>query len=181
MVAVAQHHGVDILAVARVDHGRVVVGCLRLSPAVEGLIDHQHADRVAGIEESPCRGVVRGADQVKAGRLHLPHLADLCGIEGHRPQHTVVVMHAGTVDQHLPAVEHKAIFSIERERADTELHRFLVDHLSFLLQSDNGLVEIGIVGRPQMGLVDGEAHAAEGRPAAGKSAVLLLEYPLHLF
>ena len=49
-----------------------------------------------------------GADEVEAGVLHLADLADLGGIEGHRPEDAVVVMHTGTVEWRYLAVEHKA-------------------------------------------------------------------------
>ena len=61
-----------------------------------------------------------GADKVESSLLHLPHLADFCIVESHCAQHTVIVVNASTVDEHLLAVEHEAILSIERERADAK-------------------------------------------------------------
>ena len=99
----------DILAVAGVDERGVVVGCLRLPPAVEGLIDDEHADGVAGVEEGAGGGIMGGADEVEAGVLHQADLADLGGIEGHSPEDAVVVMDTGAVDEQRHIVELKAI------------------------------------------------------------------------
>ena len=125
MVAVAQHHSTDVLTETGVDDGRIVIRILLCTPAIESLVDDQHAQRVAGVEEGTCGGIMTGADEVEARLLHLTHLADFRIVEGHRTQHTVVMMYAGTVDEHLLTVEHEAPFSIERERADAEFSRKL--------------------------------------------------------
>ena len=96
------------------------MGILLRAPTVESLVDDQHTQRVAGIEEGPRGGVVRGTDEVEASLLHQPHLADLSIVEGHRPKDAVVVMHAGSVDKQRLAIEHETLLSIERKGANAE-------------------------------------------------------------
>ena len=58
MVAVAQHHGGNILLIARVDQQVVVVGSLLSVPTVESLVDDHHAKAVAGSIEGCRLGIV---------------------------------------------------------------------------------------------------------------------------
>ena len=74
-----------------------------------------------------------GADQVKTSLFHLPDLSYLSRIEGHSPEHAIVVMHTGTIDQQRFPVEHKATLGIIRERADAETRTVLVDDNARLL------------------------------------------------
>ena len=150
VVAVAQHHGVDVLAVAGVDHGGIVVFQLCRAPPVEGLANDEHAQRVAGIEKCPRGGVVAGADEVEARLLHLLHLAYFGGIEGHGSQHAVVVVHAGAVEEHGLTVEHEAPLGVEREGADAVLRRLPADDVAAFLQLHGRFVAGGMVGRPQL-------------------------------
>ena len=126
MVAVALYHRPQVFLIARVDESRVVVWILLSAPAVECLSDDKHAERVAGIEEGTCGGIVRRADKAEACLLHLSHLTYLRIVECHCPEDTVVVMHAGTIDKHRAAIEHKAVLSIEGECADAIAYGLLV-------------------------------------------------------
>ena len=96
--------------------------------AVESLVDDEHTYRVAGIEEGAGGGVVRGADEVETGFLHLPYLTDLGGIEGHGTEHAVIVMHAGAIDEKRLVVEQEAFLGIERERADAEVNSVMSNY-----------------------------------------------------
>ena len=89
---------------------------------------------------------MRGTNQIEASLLHEFHLADFCIVESHRSDDTVVVMHAGTIDEHLFAVEHEALLGIERERTDAVADGALVEYLLVLLEGNGGLVELGSVG-----------------------------------
>ena len=89
---------------------------------------------------------MRGTNQIEACLLHEFHLTDLSIVESHRSDDTVVVMHAGTIDEHLFAVEHEALLGIERERTDAVADGALVEHLLVLLEGNGGLVELGSVG-----------------------------------
>ena len=60
-----------------------------------------------------------GADEVEPRLLHLAHLADLCIVEGHGTQHTVVVVYAGTVDKQGLAIKHKTLFGRILNGADS--------------------------------------------------------------
>ena len=148
VVAVAQHHCMDVLAEAGVDDGRIVIGILLCAPAIEGLVNNEHAYRVAGIEESSRGGIVRGADEVEARLLHLAYLTDLSCIKGHSAKHTVIVVDAGAIDEHLLSVEHETILGIERERADAIFCSCVVDDVASLLQFHFRLIERRIFGRP---------------------------------
>ena len=49
MIAVAQHHGMDVLSEAGVNNGRIIERILLRAPAIKRLVDNQHTYRVAGI------------------------------------------------------------------------------------------------------------------------------------
>ena len=153
VVAITQHHGVDILTIAGVDEGGVVVGILLCAPAVESLVDDKHAYRVAGIEEGSGGGVVGCTDEVEACFLHQPDLADLCRIEGHGSQQTVVVMHTATIQEHGFAVEHETTFRIKRVRADAIVGSLLADGLACLPKFCLHLVAMRIIRRPEMRII----------------------------
>ena len=119
MVAVALHHSLYVLAITRVDERRVIVGSLLCTPAVEGLVDDQHTDGVAGVEEGTRRRIMAGADEVETSLLHQLHFADFSSIEGHCPQHAVVVMHTGSINQNRFAVKHKSLLGRILDSANT--------------------------------------------------------------
>ena len=119
VIPVAHHHRMNVLAIAGVNHRRIVVLQLRSTPSVESLAYDEHAQGVASVEESPCSGVVTGSDEVEASLLHQPDFTYFRSVESHRSQYAVVVMHAGSVEEQRLPVEHKSLFSIERERANT--------------------------------------------------------------
>ena len=118
---------------AGVDDGRIVVWILLRAPAIEGLVNDEHAYRVAGVEEGARRGIMAGADEVEPRLLHLANLANLGIVEGHCSQHTVVVVYASTIDEYFLSVEHKTVFGIERERTDAVLFHCIVDGRAILL------------------------------------------------
>ena len=90
-----------------------------------------------------------GTYQVETSLLHLAHLAYFGSIKGHSTQHTIVVMHAGTTYEHLLAVEHETILSIERERADTIFSRMLL-----ATKLHTCLIQIWRLGRPKLGIIN---------------------------
>ena len=87
-----------------------------------------------------------GTNQVEACLLHLAHLADFGIVEGTGSQHTVVVVYAGTVDEHFLAIEHEAILGIERERADAVFRCCVVDDVACFLQFYFRLIECRSLG-----------------------------------
>ena len=118
VVAVALHHRLNILLVARVDESGIVVRVFRRTPAVKSLIDNQHTQRVTGIKESTTRRIMSRTNKIKACVLHLPHLTDLCRIKSHGTQHTVIMMQAGSINQQWLAVKHKTPLSGKVDSAD---------------------------------------------------------------
>ena len=137
----------------------IMEGILLCAPAVEGFVYDEHAYRIAGIKESAGGRIVRGANQVEAGLLHLAHLADFCIVEGTGSQHAIVVVYASTIDEYFLSVEHKTVFGIERERADAVLCRCIVDGRAILLQFHLSLVERWTLWRPQLWIPDEKSRA----------------------
>ena len=109
--------------------------------------------RVAGIEEGSGGGVVGCTDEVEACLLHQPDLADLCCIEGHGTQQTVIVMHTAAIQEHGFAVEHETMIRIKREGADAIVGSLLTDGLASLPEFCLHLVAIRIIGRPEMRII----------------------------
>ncbi len=146
MVPVAQYHALKV-ALPPVGKGyMVVVGSLAFPPAVEGLVDHEHAQSVAGIQEGRRGRVVGAADGVIAIGLVKLNLALLSPVVGCGAQDAVVVMHAAAAELGLLPVEEEAVGGAELDRADAEWRHCGVDNRA--IDEDVGLdpVEIGRVG-----------------------------------
>jgi hypothetical protein len=80
MVAIAQEHALEV-AFPPVVEGDVVIGdVLAVSPAVERLVDDEHSDPVACVEERRSRRVVRTPNGVEAVRLQQLNLSLLGAI-----------------------------------------------------------------------------------------------------
>ena len=84
------------------------------------------------------------------------------------------MVYAGAIDEHLLAIEHEAVLRIIREGADAELHMSFIDDLPVGLQFDDSLIEIGIVRRPQMGIVDVVTHHKGGYLSVWQWRILYL-------
>ena len=77
-------------------------------PVVDVFIQHQHAQVVAGIQQKLGAGVVGGADGVVAVFLQNTDLPPLGILIAAGPQHAVVVMNTGSLEDGAFAVEQKA-------------------------------------------------------------------------
>ena len=110
MVAIAQHHGVDVALPPLVEEDAVIVSVFALRPAIERFVHDQHAQPVAGVEDIRGGRVVRGADGVEPGRLEHFDAPLLRAVEGRRPQGAVVVMHAPAAQLHRSPVDLEAVF-----------------------------------------------------------------------
>ena len=94
MVAVLDHHRVDVGAPPVGERVRVVVVRLGLGPHVEGLVHDEHADAVARGEHLPAHGVVRAAQRVEAGVLQLLDVPFVGSGDRRASEHAVVVVDA---------------------------------------------------------------------------------------
>ena len=122
------------------------------APHIEGFVDNQHPDRVAGIEH--CHGwrVVSHSDGIESGLLKQPDFADFCLVYGFGSQWTVVGMDAAATHFHGPAVEQKSLVGIEIERTDAEALGAAVGFPAVNADGCLQSVENRGVGRPQPGI-----------------------------
>jgi len=123
VVAVAQHERFQVTLPPGIKVGVVIVGILAVSPAVEGLVHHEHTMRIARVEKGGRDGVVARTDGIVAGSLEHEDLALLCARDGHRTERPVVVVHAAAVQLQALPIEHKSSRRVERERAHSKAHR----------------------------------------------------------
>ena len=108
VAAVAAYERAQVLLPPLVDQLVVVVRVLLVAPAVEGLVDDQQAQLVAGPQEGLRGRVVRGAHGVESALLQQAHLAVLGFVVRGRAEHAVVVVDAGAVELQRLAVEQQA-------------------------------------------------------------------------
>ena len=124
MVAVAANHLAELVPLVVVDAREAV------------LLQHEHAQSVAGIQQFGCGGIMTGADGIAAERLQLAQRPLLHGI-GHGNTHAgVVLVHVHSQQLHRFAVEEEAPVGIEAQLAQTgggevfvDLTASFVDHL----------------------------------------------------
>jgi len=149
VVSVAQDHAVEIALPPIVEHDVIVVGGAPLAPVVEGLIYHQHAEPVAGVQE--CRGgrIVGTSDGVEAARLEHLDLAFLCPVDGHGSQRAAVVMHAAAAHGERFAVEQESLRRAELDAANTEGRGVRVQHRVARAHLHLQSIQRGVIGRPQ--------------------------------
>ena len=126
----------------------VIVLALRLRPHVEGLVHDEHPQAVAGLEHRPAQGVVRTPDRIEAGLLEELDPALLGPADGGRTEQAVVVVHAGATKQDGLPVDAQAPDRVDRQGADPEGRRLLVEHPAVVEQGGPAGVEGGIVGTP---------------------------------
>ncbi len=153
MIAVAPDHGFEIAFPPVLEIEVVVVGILGFFPHVEGLIDDEDAEAIAGIEKGGRRRIVAGADRVEAVGLHELDAAFFGAVNGGGTERTVVMMHAAAFEFDPLAVELKAFGDREPEGADAEGGRGAVDDPLILQQLDFGAIESGVLEGPKNGMV----------------------------
>ena len=94
MVAVAQHHGVDITLPPILEELRIVVLCFALGPDIEGLVEDQEAETVASVQKGGRRRIVGSAHGVEARGLEQFNLPFFSPIECGGSKWPIVMMHA---------------------------------------------------------------------------------------
>ena len=108
MIAVAPDHVLELRQAFRVrgQHAR--------------LVEHQHAEFVAGVEQFRRRRVVRRADAVAAHLLQLAHAEVLHGIGQRHADAGVILVVAGALHLDGLAVEEEALVGVELQVANAE-------------------------------------------------------------
>ena len=109
MIAIAQHHRRDIPLPPFVKVCAVIELDLVRLPGIEGLVEHQQAKPVAGVQKSGRRRIVRRSHRVIAGRLEQFHPALLGAIKRGGPQRAVVMMDAATCELDRLAVQQQTL------------------------------------------------------------------------
>lgn len=100
VIAIAQDHRVQIALPPIIEVFAVVLRILAFFPAVKGLVQHQHAQPVAGIQKNGGGGIVAGADRVVAIRFHELNSAFFGAVNRRRAERAVVMMYAAAAQLH---------------------------------------------------------------------------------
>jgi hypothetical protein len=152
LVVQAPHEHAGVVAVAADQLGEVGEALLvRLQPAV--LVEHEHAQPVARVEQFRRRRVVRGAVGVAAELLQAAD-AVLVGPVGQGDADAgEVLVAAHPVDRGEFAVQQEAVGAV-LDGADAERVHVRVDGLAALAQFGVQVMEHGCCEAPQLGTVD---------------------------
>src|SRR6185437_520528 len=120
MIAVALDHGFNIALPPLLEIEAVVLRILTPRPAVEGLIDHQHAQAVAGIEEIGRGRIVTGTDSIEAARLEQLDTAFLSARNACGAERAVIVMNAPPSQLVALAIDPQPISGVDLDLADAD-------------------------------------------------------------
>ena len=120
MVEVLLHNGFYVFFPVIGKFLCIVEGALGRIPGVEGFLQHQHAQSVAGLQQRAGRRVVGNADGVEPCRLTQLHPARLGAGKGCCTQHTIVMVVACAPQQHALAVEPQAVDRVNAQFPDAE-------------------------------------------------------------
>ncbi len=137
------------------------------------LVEDQHAQLVAGVEQLRRGRIVRGAQAVAAHLLQLAHAVVLHRVGQRRAQAGVVLVIAGAFHLDRLAVEEQAFLRVELDGADAEARLVAIDNVAAGAHFGHQRVEIALFERPELRLADGHlllvgliapaAMAADGR------------------
>ena len=154
MIAVAQDHALQIALPPLLEVEVVVLRILvaRL-PAVEGLVDDEHPEAVAGIEEITRRRIVAGADRVEAAGLQHLDAALFGAGNACRSERAVVVMHASAAKLDALAVHAQALRGIDFDLADADVQRGRVDDFPSASSTTSARYRCGSAGDQSWGFV----------------------------
>ena len=165
VVAVAQDHRLDVARPPVGEPEVVVAGALGVRPHVERLVEQEHPELVARLQQRERGRVVRDAYRVEARLLQQARAAPFGRGERRRAEHAVVVVDAAAAELLGAAVDAEAVLRIERERADAEARRLLVEHGAALADDlEPQRVECAVAEVPEVRARDLERERA-GRAA----------------
>ena len=118
------------------------------------LVDHQHTLSVADIEQSRGHRVMRSAIGIAADRFQLTDAPGLQGI-GDSSSHTgMILMHVHAFQFQRLTIQQEPFFCIEGNLADTDSGGVDIRHLIIHLHDVLHLIEVRVIGAPQMGILD---------------------------
>ncbi len=150
----------------------IILQTLRFQPLVEGLVDDEHAQPVAGlIKAFRCQimGTTDGIETILFQQFHTV-LVGTCDSGG--TQQTIVVVDAATLQQHRLAVQLKALLGRNLNGADAERNLYPVGLPARLPQADHCRVQPWRVYRPKLGLLDVQRSVER---TVGRRRVVLIE------
>ena len=172
LLDVILHRARDVAGLRRVLHGELLVGDAphcdarmiavaadlvvplfhvpRIAAHQAALVQDQHAEAVADIEQFRRGRVVRGADGVATERFQLLHAKFLQRIRNGRADTGRVLMIAGAVNLVMLAVQQKAVRRVKADGADAERSGFLVNHFAVHRNCCDELVKFRIFRRPKL-------------------------------
>ena len=157
-----------VIAVAP-DHALELAPGLGLRAEEARLVEHQHAQPIAGVEQLGRRRVVRRAIGVAA---HLLEPLDAEGLQrvGKRRAHAgVVLMVARALQLDVPVVQEEPVVGVEAQRANAEGRLAAVDLGAVDLDARDQRVEVRRLERPERRAAHGELLANCG-PIARRHA-----------
>ena len=128
MISVAEHHRVDIALPPLFEIQVIVFQILGSFPHVERLIDHQHPEPIAGVQERGRRRIVATTDRVKTIRLHQFDPPLFGPINRNRTQHSIVMVQATAPQLERFAIDAKTPFRVYFDLPDPEVSRDPVDN-----------------------------------------------------
>ncbi len=128
MIAVPQHHTLDIFFRPVRKKPVIIVRLLRDFPTVKSLVHHQHAQAVAGIQKLLRGWVVAGADGIKAIGFHQFDAALFGTVESCSAQNTIVVMHAASTQNNPLAIQQKTFVGRKVQGTNTKLRFIHINH-----------------------------------------------------
>ena len=129
VVAVAKHHGLGVARAPLVEEEVVVGTYLLRTPTVEGLVDDEETQFVAGVEERGGGRIVAGAHGIVAGFLHEAGLAVLGIGVGGSTQQTVIVVDASSEEFDGLPVEEESLGGVPCDGADAKCRVALLHRL----------------------------------------------------
>ena len=156
MVAIAADHRFELAEVIRVDAHQAV------------LVDDEHAETVAGIEQLRRRRIVGGAVGVAAHRLQLPDAKILQRIGQRRAHAGMVLVVVGPLDRDPHAVQEEPGVRVEADGADTEGGLRAVHGAAVVEHGRHQPVEMRRLQGPELGIGHRERGGARLRSAGGE-------------
>ena len=136
------------------DHVLKLCQAFRIRGQHARLVEHQHPEFVAGVEQFRSRWVVRGADPVAAHFLELPHAEILHRIRQRHADAGVILVVARPLDLDGLAVQQEALVGIELEVANAEARLVAIYDRAAGVHLSHQLVEVPLFQGPQRRLAD---------------------------
>src|SRR6266849_203025 len=131
MISITEHHRVDISLPPLFEIQVIVFRILGRFPPVERLIDHQHAEPVAGVQERGRRRIVAATNRVKTIRLHQFDPTLFGPINSNRTQRSIVMVQATAPQLKRLAIDAKTLYRVYFDLPDPEVSRDPVNNPVF--------------------------------------------------